>query len=579
MPGYNTALQVYYCKQTETPGSSHRLAPAPQISINPEIYYANDNVIGYTYKITLSGYANALRKELDETSVDYGLEPTVAHMGDIREIFNTNGGNLYIKQGNTNVLVAKGATIQNIKFNESENRWVNYSPYTIELEFNEIDLQGCENNSTINCNSSIFHQISEATHSSDLLVDIKKYKIKEFKDSWTFTIDNQIYDNFGGIDNNVFKVTYNLSATGKNYYVNDNLVPAWQQARLFVQDKLYKQIFGLVSGSLQIDKDNQSSCDTLKTLATIHDTDTLSVRESGLLEGFTTIRDGNDINYGVYNETISCDTSESDGSFNITYNATFKKYDPTLNPLANAILHSYTKNITTSTDQRLDASISVQGKVQGLVRGGFIHYNGDFTLPQSGTLITSIDSTDTKYNNALQYYNTKVGSSIDLFNSHKELLKIKKSQLLIKGDDGYPSPSNFTLDHNYFDGAINYNATYERSLANAIDKGFTNITITRQDPVDIIQEFIVPGRIQGPIIQKLNMKTSRTVTVNIEGASPNNKKCNIIDVCNNIPSFNIDKFEQLLAESDSWVKTKEDYTTNLLDGSYSISLEYTLREC
>lgn len=578
MPGYSTALQVYYCKQVESPGASHRLAPAPQISINPELYYANDNIIGYTYKVTLSGYANALRKEIDAGSVEYGLEPTVAHMGDIREIFNTNGGNLYIKQGNTDVLVAKGATIQNIQFSESDNRWVNYSPYTIELEFNEIDFKGCLNTNNIECNNSIFHQIAGAVNTSDLLIDIKKYKIKEFKDSWTFTIDNQIYDNFGGIDNNVFKVSYSLSATGKNYYVNDNLVPAWQQARLFVQDKLYKQIFGLLSGSLQIDKINNSSCDTDKNLATIHNTDTTPIRSDGLVEGFTTLQDGSP-NYGIYNETISCDTSESDGTFSIVYNAICKKYDPALSPLANAILHTYTKNLTVSTDQKIDASIVVEGKIQGLVRGGFIHYNGDFTLPQSGVLITSIDSSDTKYNNALQYFNTKVGSTTDLFNSHKDLLNIKKSQLLIKGEDGYPAPSNFTLDHNYFDGAINYNATYERSIANAIDKGFTNISITRQDPVEIIQEFIIPGRIQGPIIQKLNMKTSRTVTVNIEGASPANKKCDIGDICNNIPSFSIDRFEELLAENNSWLKTKEDYTTNLLDGSYSISLEYTLREC
>lgn len=577
MAGYNTALQVYYCKQSESPGNQHRLAPAPQITISPEIYYANDNVIGYTYKITLKGYANALRKENNAGSVDYGLGPTVNHMGDIREIFNTNGGNLYIKQGGTDVLVAKGATIQSIQFSESDNRWVNYSPFTVEIEFNELDLQGCENNSAINCNSSLFHQYSRAT-TSDLLIDLRQYKIKEFKDTWSFTIDNQIYENFGGIDNNVFKVTYNLSATGKNYYVNDNLVPAWQQARLFVQNKLYKQIFSLMSGSLQTENNNDSACESTKDLSTIHDSDTISPRSGGLLEGFNTIRDGAP-KFGIYNETITCNTSESDGTFSIVYNAIFKKYDSTLNPLANAVLHTYTKNLTVSTEQRIDASIVVEGKVQGLVRGGFIHYSSDFVLPQSGTIITSIDGAETKYSNALNYYTTKVGSTTDLSEQIKNLLNIKKSQLLIKGDDGFPTPSNFTLDHNYFDGSVNYSATYEKNLANAIDKGYTNISITRQDPVEIIQEFIIPGRIQGPIIQKLNMKTSRTISVNIEGASPSNKKCTIEDICAGIPYFSIEDFDQLLAESNSWVKTKEDYTVNLLDGSYSIALEYTLREC
>ena len=65
MPGYSATTEVYYCKQSESPGSDHRLAPAPTIVISPEIYYANDNVVGYTYNVTLNGYANALRKEVD----------------------------------------------------------------------------------------------------------------------------------------------------------------------------------------------------------------------------------------------------------------------------------------------------------------------------------------------------------------------------------------------------------------------------------------------------------------------------------------------------------------------------------
>jgi len=48
MPGYTSAVQAFYCKQSDTPGETHRLAPAPIISISPEIYYANDSIVGYT---------------------------------------------------------------------------------------------------------------------------------------------------------------------------------------------------------------------------------------------------------------------------------------------------------------------------------------------------------------------------------------------------------------------------------------------------------------------------------------------------------------------------------------------------
>lgn len=578
MSSYNTTLEVYYCKQSESPGSLHRIAPAPSISISPEIYYANDNIIGYTYTITLRGYANAIRKDIDAGSTDYGLDSTVSHMGTIRDIFNVNGGNLYIKQGSTNILVAKGATIKNIQFSESDNRWVNYSPFSIEIEFNEIDFQGCDNNSAINCNSSIFHQIEQAKNISDKLVDIKQYKIKEFSDKWTIAVDNKIYEEFDNIQNNTFTINYNISATGKNYYINDNLVPAWQQARMFVQDKLYKQVSGLINGSLQIEGNNDSSCTPSKSLDQIHNIDTESPRESGLLASFNTIKDGLPT-YDIYNETISCNTSEADGTFSVDYNAIIKKYDSSINPSANAATHTYTKDINTSSDQNIEASITIKGTVQGLARGGFIYYNNDFVLPANGTFITSIDGAETKYGNALNHYTTKIGSNTDLSNSIKDTLNIKKSQLLVNGPDGYPQPSSFTLDHNYQDGQITYSATYERSLNTTLQKGFTNISIVREDPVDMVQEFIIPGRIQGPIIQKLNMKTPRTISVNIDGAFVENKGCDVTNICYQIPYFSIQNFEQLLAENNTWLKTKEDYAVNKLDGSYSISLEYIVRSC
>ena len=292
MSGYNSQLQVYYCKQTESPGPAHRIAPAPQILISPEIYYANDSVIGYTYAVTLNGYANSLRKDLDSGSVDYGLAPTVDHIGHIREVFNTNGGNLYIKNGSQELLVAKGATVQKLEFKESDNRWVNYSPFTITIEFNEIDLKGCNQACAIGCSSSIFHQINNAKITSDNLVDIKTYKLKEFKDKWTFTIDDKIYESFNNVYNNILKVDYTVSATGKNFYQNDNLVPAWQQARLFVQDRLYKQVKSLINGQLQINKDSNSACDATKDISQIYSTDYSPPKTSGLLEGFNTVADG-----------------------------------------------------------------------------------------------------------------------------------------------------------------------------------------------------------------------------------------------------------------------------------------------
>jgi len=589
MTTFNSLTEIYYCKQTESPGVEHRLVPAPSVTISPEVYYANDSVIGYTYNITLNGYANALRKELDAESVDYGADKTIQHIGDIRSIFNTNGGNLYIKQNDNNIIVAKGATIKNISFNTSSNRWVNYAPFSVELEFNEVDFIGCSNNPTIACNSSFFNASSLSTN----LVDINTYKIKQFSDSWSFTIDNEIYQNYSDIQNNVFKVTYNLSATGKNYYVNDTLVPAWQQAKNFVQDRLYKQVNALINGVLQIGSNNQDGCAGTKTIQTLYDVDNSAPRSNGLFTGGNTLKDGSSANYDVYNETISCSTSEAEGTFSITYNAILKKNHPSLNPQENAAIHTFTKNVSNSFEGgKTTTSISVQGSIKGLVRGGFIYYSNEYKLPQNGNFVSLIDSAETKYGNALAYYRAVVGTDTDLRPQFKGSLNITKKELLVSDsecpgeddpDEDVPT-SSFSLDHNYNEGTIGYSSSYDSQTAKNKKRGYTNISIVRTDPVEIIQEFVVPGRKDGPIIQKLGMKTSRTVSINIDGASEENKECITFcegggfKVCEDtLPKFNIKDFDKLVAENDGWIKTREDYTSNKLDGSFSISLEYTCK--
>lgn len=578
MPGYNSATQVYYCKQSGSPSLSNRIAPSPTITISPEIYYANDSVVGYTYNITLSGYANALRKEIDGGSTLSGVDETVSHIGDIRSIFSFNGGNLYIKQGNNNILVAKGATIKSIQFETSDNRWVNYAPFTIQIEFNEVDFTGCSNNSSIGCGSSFFHAGQPSSIVSDDLIDMRDYKIKQFTDKWTVTIENQIYDNFFDTYNNIFRVSYDLSATGKHYYVNDTVVPAWQQAKLFCQKRLHDQVMGLLDGILQIDA--SSSCNASKSIDELHSIDNSGSRDGGAMSGFVGLQEGIP-NQNIYNETITCNVSEANGTFSLVYSAIVKKYNPLLSPSENAVIHTATNNTTTTDTDGQNTTIAIQGNIQGLVRGGFIYQNNDFMLPDSGTFISTVDSAETKYSNALAYFNAKIGDGNgDLSAEYKTNLGITAANLLITSTKPI-KPSSFTIDHNYTNGVVGYNATYDSKTAQSSGRGYSNISIVRNDPVEIIQEFIVPGRSAGPIIQKLGMKTARTISINIEGASDLNKECPeggvIEDVCNSLPVFDIEGFEALLADSEGYVRTKEDYTSNKIDGSFSISLEYTCK--
>jgi hypothetical protein len=222
----------------------------------------------------------------------------------------------------------------------------------------------------------------------------------------------------------------------------------------------------------------------------------------------------------------------------------------------------------------------VEGTIQGLVRGGFIHLTPEYSLPQNGLFITTINSAETKYQNAWNYFNAKIGMKTDLYDTFKMgVLGIDQAQLLIKNGTGVsPAPSSFSLDHSYIEGSVKYNASYDKNTASGVNRGYSTISIVRNDPTDIVQEFIVPGRSSGPIIQKLNMKTPRTISINISGASDDLKNCDKISdrsICN-MPNIGINGLDALRSDP-RMIVTKDDFTSNSIDGSFSLTLELTYK--
>lgn len=563
--------KMYYCAPGSSVGEATRLVPAPQISISPEIYYANDTVIGYTYNIKLTGYADALRRDQGDGArspgiINSGVEQVFSHMNDIRDIFNGNGGILYLYDtGGKLVLTAKGATIKSIKFDESDNKWFNYAPYTVDLEFNEIDFLGCNNNSAIPCTGSFFHTDQPKVTTSDNLVDFKKYKLKSFNDKWTFNLDNEVYTQ------DSFKVTYTISATGKHYYDSSGqLIPAWLQAKEFVQDRLYTQINALIDGAVALSNvDSKDGCAATLSAADLYQQDT----SKSLFKDF----DNGEAKYKIYNEIINCNTSESAGSFSVTYNAIISGQDLGAGDGNNAT-HTHTQSISTTNDGAdYSTTLSVQGTVQGMIRGGIIDYTqNDFDLPQQGTFITKHDGQTTKYDNALASYYHYIGGDTDLGDGFKNDKNITQARLLIKNSNGPAIPSSFVLDHNYHEGSISYSAQYESKLNRGLSQGYMNISIVKNDPVPIINEFVIPGRSEGPLIQWLGAYTPKTISISIEGANQANKSCSLSDLCSSVPYIG-DLFNQLSSYegSTSWIKTSEQYNKNAIDGSFSMNVDYT----
>lgn len=587
----STTTRVYYLSPDNSIiGNSTRLVPAPKVSISSDIYYANDSVIGYSYKIVLSGYANALRfNEKPDNAITYGADNVISHMDHIRNIFSCNGGDLHITNiSNSDILVAKGCTIQSISFEESNNYWVYYAPYTITIECNEINLKGCIVNTDISCSDSFFHtQVLNTQHQnypSNHLVNFTKYKIKDFSDNWTFSVGDEVHKELSNIDNNHFNVSYEISAVGRNYYVNNKFIPSWEMAKIFCQDRLYSQIKSLLDETnakraLPI-KDNNFDGNS----ASLNPNQLFNTAESsakGLLN------DAMSTQYKIYNESISCDTSESDGSFGLKYNAIIKKFDSSKSLAENAALHEFTVDNSYSDGDSMNTGISVNGSVKGLVEGGFIdRIDDNFELPGSGNFIIKKNNSQTKYDNAYDSFLAYIKHSTndDLSDSMKSILNITNNSLLLTPHNtlsSTPRPTSFVITHDYHNGSIGYGASYDNINSVTNELGYTNISIVKNYPTDVVQEFIIPGRAAGPIIQKLNTKKNGTISISIDGASDSNRICGIgsnnLSVCNATPDLSsIPGLSSLTAitKNENYIKTKEQYNVNRIDGSFHVELEF-----
>jgi len=598
------STHVYYYN---TLGQYKELKPAPLISVSPEFYYANDNIIGYTYNVTLNGYAAGLESDYSPDPSGQGFDALINSIDKIKQAFNHNGGSVEVwnrdNQNNfSKLLSAKGALIKSIEFNSSDNYWVNYAPYTIELEFNEVDFIGCSGTPEIVCHSGIFNDYSTASN----LVDINQFKIKEFNDNWSFTVQDIHQDYDDSFFNNIIELEYTISAVGKNYYGPSNqgtILPAWEQAKNFVQDRLHNQLKDSLNNILVAS--SHESCNPVDQLNQL-----FSNTNAGVLKDISFLDTNNAIKstggYKIYDEMISCQTSESKGSFSATYTSKLKRHNPNITSDENSVLHKYSKNITVNNDQKYNHSISIEGTIQGLLPGSLVdrmqydQRSKFYDLPKNGKFFTArfLPTHDTKYDKALRFFKGQIGSEDDLNDYMKGKLGVTYLELGLKempesdinnevvstNGPPYPVCSNFTMGHDYSNGTISYSAQYDSDLAVGLKRGYTNVSITRNDPVPVIQEFIIPGRAAGPIIQNLNMFTQKSIAININGADPRNKTCiddlsndvNICSLLSNGPYANIENIVSIINNDNAdWVRTKKDYTLNPIDGSFSINLEYT----
>lgn len=558
---YSPSIKMYYYEAGNSPGESDRLVPVPQITINPEYYYANDTIIGYTYNIQLAGYATSLDLRQEQNSV-LGLSDTLSSIKTIKNIFNKNNGTLELLDTSGTIIKAFGGIIRDIQFSESSNLWINYSQYTIDLEFNEIQLSDCSGlQDLISCGS-----IPSGISDSPELIDMKEHKVKSFSDGWSFTIDDNAYNTYSEFLNEYITVSYNISANGKHYFVNDKLIPAWEQAKNFCQYRLKQQVDRLIEKAIRR-TDANDGCITDGSLSTIFGSGL------GLIDGLS------DSNYSIYNEKITCSTSEAQGSFEANYSSIIKRTNNAGTYSHPNSIHTFSINKNISDDgKQKNIQMSVEGNIQGLVPGGLIKSSGIVFFPNNGSILVSNAPASNKYDNALIAYNL-IGNNKSLKNGFVSSLGITNNTIGVSGScfdpSDVPPANNLNITHNYIEGTINYSSNYDTiNACRGSGAGYQTISINVEEPTPSIAEFVVPGRSGGPVIQRLNTDKPKRMTINIQGAQPPEDCCATTSglVENNcatsptfsgIPDINI----------SGAILTQNQYTSST-DGSFSITKAY-----
>jgi hypothetical protein len=599
MATYNPEIKIYY---GELNNNDYKLIPAPNISISIEYNYSNNTIIGYSYIFNLNGYASSLDlrnlNNGDEipSNPEYGPGAVINQINIIRKILSQNGSILHIVDDQNNyILKAKGGILRSFNIDQSSNNWVHFANYTASIEFHSVDF----GSKTESCDTTF---LDPETYNTDGILDINKFKIKSFNDSWSITFDEnetfaRVKNNENNInlniDNHSFNIEYSISAVGKHFFdyadesdSTSKLLPAWEQAKNFVQYRLYNQVTNLISNIL---KDSYASaCSSTDGLDDILQPG----GGNGLLKGLT--------NYKIFNEQITCDASESAGSFSARYSAVVKNTNGNNAWTLPETKHIINKSVTTTNSvdgQKI--SISVNGTIEGLIEGGLIRINEPLRLPEKGALFISNNGNNNKYLNAKKlldkiYNDNDYGAGMgdtgkrDLKINFKNALNITLQALGINRSPNSndtpdpPHPISFNLTHNYNDGTINYSLEYSSGQgSNSCGKKFNEISIQTTNPTKVVAVFNIPNSLNCPIVQELGTYTTKTVSVSIRGidtseiGQPSN--LNIVnEIINdlNLGCYDMGYLPITLPLTGTYIITQKEYTKNPLDGSFAINISY-----
>lgn len=213
--------RVYY--------NSQRLIPAPFVNVSKEYQKSSDGtIIGSVFTLNIKGTIIAYKGSPDSSGTfwnvggypaDEVLDDTerlaaiIRKQEAIRNLFSEDGHQLEFQSLDGSQPMKCNPRVNSIEF--TDDIWYDRCEYTINCESDILSVNG-----------------------SLLGEDNFDYHISAADESWQFETNEDQAEGLGL--NNTYRLTHNISATGKRFYNSDGSLrrPAWQEAREFVLDRL-----------------------------------------------------------------------------------------------------------------------------------------------------------------------------------------------------------------------------------------------------------------------------------------------------------------------------------------------------
>lgn len=334
-----------------------------------------------------------------------------------------------------------------IDINFTEGTYVEKCDYTITLEAdillnkdNRVDYEG----TLIPTTSG--NQIIGGVLESQLLGSLSGAFISDYSEDWSIETDESI-----GESTQIprsYRISHSINAVGKRHFTETGVIPAWIQAKNFVQKQLsnnindYPNIMGKIGSG------------------------TLNLVNS----------------YGGFNHVRTEQISESAGSYAVTENwllASGNSYE------------SYNLSISSSIDNPL-VSVSIDGNVRGLNE-----------ISPSGFGGGDLSKKNSAYTNALtKYY--KISNS-GQFGLTSDIYKRANNAVAIQLNS---QPRSVSIGANEFNGEITYNVQFDNRPTNIISGVLSEvISINDTYPGDVFAVIPVIGRKTGPVLQYIGGRT------------------------------------------------------------------------